>query len=161
MITGRLPVDPERAEAYNLPLIRSLLTEENLEWLRRLPSSRELWLGGRRILMCHGSPWDPLEEYIYPDFDGFERFAALDYDLVLLGHTHWPLVRRRGRTLVVNPGSCGQPRDRVPGASYARVDLDEMEAELRRADFEPYRLLAEAQLLGLPPKLIEYFGRPS
>ena len=38
-------------------------------------------------------------------------FAAEEQqlDLFLFGHTHRPLVDRRGRTLFLNPGSIGAP----------------------------------------------------
>ena len=161
MLVGRLPVAPERAEAYRLPFTRSVITPANRAWLEALPSRREIVLGGRSVLMCHASPWDDLEGYIYPDFPHFDRLALLGYDLVLLGHTHWPLVRRTGRVLVVNPGSCGQPRDRIPGASYARIDLTDMAAAPGRAAYDTSRLAAEVHRLGWPPKLLEYFGRPA
>ena len=40
-----------------------------------------------------------------------------------MGHTHIPLIRRVGDILVLNPGSCGQPRDYNPMPSYAVVEL--------------------------------------
>ncbi len=50
------------------------------------------------------------------------------FDLVVYGHTHEPLIRRAGKTLVVNPGEvCGW----LTGTPTAAVlDLSTMEAEI-------------------------------
>jgi protein phosphatase len=40
-------------------------------------------------------------------------------DVVLVGHTHAPFIRRIGESLVVNPGSLGQPKTGKPDACYA------------------------------------------
>ena len=36
-----------------------------------------------------------------------------------MGHTHTPFVRRVGETIIVNPGSIGQPKTGRPFACYA------------------------------------------
>jgi predicted phosphodiesterase len=41
--------------------------------------------------------------------------------LFVVGHTHWPLVRRLGHTLVVNVGAVGMPFDGDPRASYGQL----------------------------------------
>ena len=38
--------------------------------------------------------------------------------------SHWPFSRQVGGVIIVNPGSCGQPRDYIPGACYAWLDTD-------------------------------------
>ena len=40
-------------------------------------------------------------------------------DLLLVGHTHLPGMRKVGGTVIVNPGSLGQPRNGTPDATYA------------------------------------------
>jgi predicted phosphodiesterase len=42
--------------------------------------------------------------------------------LIVLGHSHYPMSHRIGKTLVVNPGSVGQPRNGEPGAHWAIFD---------------------------------------
>lgn len=52
------------------------------------------------------------------------------YDLVVYGHTHEPVVRQVGGTLVVNPGeTCGWLYGKP---SVALVDLDLLQAEIRQ-----------------------------
>lgn len=104
------------------------LSPMQLHWLENLPHPLRLQLGGCRILLCHGAPWD-LGCYIYPDatFSLLEKCAAQGDDLVILGHTHYAFKHRCGKTMVVNPGSVGQPRDRKPGAHWALLDTATLE----------------------------------
>jgi len=55
------------------------------------------------------------------------HFTAVD--ILILGHTHVPMVKRVGSTLVVNPGSIGESRSMEPGrpVSYAVLDTDSEE----------------------------------
>jgi protein phosphatase len=40
-------------------------------------------------------------------------------EVLLVGHTHTPFIRRIGNRVVVNPGSLGQPKTGKPDACYA------------------------------------------
>ena len=111
--------NPYAEEAVHIT--HRLLRGENRECLASLPESLEFALGGCRVAVYHGSPRDPLNEYIYPHTADLVLGSFLQQtrsDLLVLGHTHIPFIRRLGGRLVVNPGSVGQPRDRNPKASY-------------------------------------------
>jgi putative phosphoesterase len=110
MLLGALALDPARDEAYGLADVRARLSVADRELIEAWPERRELELDGRRILLVHGSPWQPLTGYVYPDSD-LEPFAEIKYDAVFMGNTHRPFVAHRGGTLVANVGSCGLPRD--------------------------------------------------
>lgn len=95
-------------------------------------------------LLVHGSPRDPITEYIFPEDvdvdpdkmdDIFSRFEGTCF----VGHTHLPGVFAEDMTFhtpvelggrytlgrekaVVNVGSVGQPRDGDPRACYVVVD---------------------------------------
>ncbi len=116
---------------------KSRLTEEHGAFLRALPTMIERSFGGLRFHVCHGSPWDHLEEYVYPDFSGFDRFACVDAEVIVLGHTHHALHRLVGDKIIVNPGSCGQPRDGSPGAPYAILDTKTRRVDFRNASCDP------------------------
>jgi putative phosphoesterase len=54
--------------------------------------------------------------------------ASGKYDLVVLGHTHKPVIEMKGRTLVVNPGECcGYLSGK---RTFAVLDTETMKAEL-------------------------------
>ncbi len=105
------------------PLTMELITPEDRRFLARLPVSRMATLEERRFLLVHATPRDPLDEYLGPDLDVWQRrLQGVDADVVCVGHTHQPFALQVGDTLVVNPGSVGQPRDGDPRASYAIIE---------------------------------------
>ena len=90
-------------------------------WLRALPFQRQLELGGRRLLLVHGSPRSDTDviKADTPDSDVREMIAGAQADVILFGHTHEPLDRTiRGRRLI-NPGAVGYPQGAEGGARYA------------------------------------------
>ncbi len=125
------------------------LTAGEVDYLASLPCDRTLDLGGHRVRFVHGSPWRPADEYVYPDDPALERFDAVDAELVIMGHTHRPLLRQRPGKTLLNVGSCGQPRDGDPRASFAVVELGEgrIHCELRRAEYDRAPLLEQCRQL--------------
>ena len=121
----------DRHAAY-LKKCQAEFAPELLDALATAPISLELDIAGARLFMVHASPWNPFEEYILPRSPKLPRFAQLPYDFVILGHTHVPMVECVDRVTVINPGSCSQPRDQDRRGSYAILDLERREVELRR-----------------------------
>ena len=129
--------------------------------------------------LAHGSPRQPVWEYILDPVTATLNFGAFDTVICLVGHTHIPAMyfmpegagdRRRcqvrapqlnrpvhlnsGRW-IVNPGSVGQPRDGNPEASYAMLDLDEKRWEFRRVRYPVEETQRRMREQGLPARLIE------
>ncbi|MBI4344842.1 MAG: metallophosphoesterase family protein, partial [Euryarchaeota archaeon] len=133
------------------------LTQDSLGYLRSLPRSYE-----NAIYMVHGSPKNPLEEYVYgdaPDYQLLEMFDHTRRDIIVLGHTHVPFIRRLGGRLVFNPGSVGQPRDGDPRASYAILDTEEREVEIDRVGYDIDAVARAILDRGLPqPLALRLYG---
>ena len=87
----------------------------NCDFLSDAPTEQLLVLGGKRILMCHGHTYRVKTSLLLAGFAAEEQ----QLDLFLFGHTHRPLVDRRGRTLFLNPGSIGD----AVRPSYATVTI--------------------------------------
>ena len=123
------------------------LDSKQLDELCTLPHSLELEIDGVRILLCHGAPWN-LDLYVYPDAEAevLSRCVSGNYDLVVTGHTHYPMLKEMGKTILVNPGSVGQPRDRKPGACWALFDTENRTVELHRESYDSSDLIRECQL---------------
>src|SRR5262245_1795229 len=143
-------------------LTRALLGPEDLRYLGALPVSRTVTLDGLRYLFVHASPRDPLDEYAPPDAEFWaRRLQNLDVDVVCVGHTHHPYTLSVEGTLIVNPGSVGQPRDGDPRASYAVIEGDSV--ELKRVEYPVEQTLEVIQASGLPARdkemLCEVFRR--
>jgi putative phosphoesterase len=121
------------------------LETEQLNLLCSLPHPLEISVEKCRIMLCHGAPWD-LNQYIYPDAESemLKRCAMQEYDLVVMGHTHYPMNAKIGKTLLVNPGSVGQPRNRQPGAHWALFDTESREVSMRCESYDAWPVIAES-----------------
>ena len=86
-----------------------------------------------------------------------KRFAA--FDLVLFGHTHFPLTCYCKDGILVNPGSCGFPIDVARMASYVVLDTKRGDVELKRFDFDRAGLLKDILRFHYPMKLHTYVSR--
>ncbi len=95
-----------------------------LAWLADQPIRRTVEFGGLRVLMVHSTPWDPRGAYVAPHSSDLARFAEADADVVMYGHTHAQMARHFGGTLVLNPGSTGDGRDRSNNRQLSCAVLD-------------------------------------
>lgn len=124
------------------------LSTAELDVLCGLPHPLPLVFDGRKVLLCHGAPHE-IDCYVYPDSDlaVLDGAALTEFDLVVTGHTHYPMQKTLGeKTLLVNPGSVGQPRNRVPGAHWAIFDTVSRDVEFRMEPYDPSALVRECEL---------------
>lgn len=108
---------------------------------------------GKKVLAIHGSLDDPFWGVIDSCSSRDERYAPYDY--VLSGHSHIPHLieefhaadapelRNRHRTVFLNPGSVGQPRNQNPRAQYMFWDPDTETVHFNSAAYD----IAEEQSL--------------
>jgi len=158
MLTGRLPLDPERDQAYRLAAARSRLSPRAIARIRRWPTRVELDVDGRHLLLVHGSPWDELGGYVYPD-SPLDDFAGLGVDAVLMGNTHRPFVAVAGETLVANVGSCGLPRDQGDLPSFGIYDTSTNDCHILRVQVDPDEVLAAAGLASAHESVVSCLQR--
>ena len=85
--------------------------QELVAWMREQPYRVEREIDGKRVMMTHGSPWEPWRDYHYPHEAVWSRARELECDTLIVGHTHFKMADRHGGVLVINPGSAGDPRD--------------------------------------------------
>lgn len=76
--------------------------DEGLDWATELPESLELDLAGVRLFMVHDAAHLPGD------------LAARGIHVAVCGHSHKPLVEPRAGLLLVNPGSAGPRRFKLP-----------------------------------------------
>jgi putative phosphoesterase len=109
---------------------------ENLAYMQRQPLNLDVQVNGKRLYMVHGSPWEPYNEYIYPNSPALTRLGRIGSDIIILGHTHYNMAVRAGRSLIVNPGSCGEARDHRNDfrLSYAVLDTGSEEVTFDHFD---------------------------
>lgn len=157
-LLGRLACKDESWKAYGLDVVDRIITVEHRAWLDTQPFQRELIVDGRTILLCHGSPAGP-EDYAYPNREDFSAFEVPGVDVVVMGHTHIPLVRHHAGRLLLNPGSCGQPRDYDPRAAFAILNTEGLSVELRRVPYDVDKTQRSVSDHGLPRMLADILTR--
>jgi putative phosphoesterase len=136
--------------AVTRPATVSAITADQRQYLATLPTSRMLTLDGKRYLLVHATPRDPMDEYAPADPAFWApRLAGLSVDFVCVGHTHQPYVLKVGDVTVVNPGSVGLSRDGDPRASYAVIE--DGEVELKRVEYPIERTVEAVQASALDP----------
>jgi predicted phosphodiesterase len=124
------------------------------------------------VQLFHGSPRDPVWEYVLSEPAARSALELTTSDIVLVGHSHIPIALKladgtlagglakggselelsEGRWLI-NPGSVGQPRDGDPRAAYLLLDLDARHAHFRRLPYDIEATQAEIRENGLPEDL--------
>ena len=130
------------------------LNEVDRRYLAGLPITKYLTLDGKRYLLVHATPRDPMDEFGPPDVDFWlRRLEGIDVDFVLCGHTHQPYILQVGKTTIINPGSIGLPRDGDPRASYAIIDNNAI--ELRRVEYPIDRAIESIRATDLPDRAKE------
>ncbi len=154
------------------------LSSENRAFISDLPTTVRI----DDFLLVHGSPREPIWEYLVDVRSARENFLGYAFNIALVGHTHLPLALEwleetrqarillpdgetplalSGRRLILNPGSVGQPRDGNPRASYAILDTEQMTWEFRRVAYAVEITQERMRARGLPQRLIDrlQFGR--
>lgn len=132
------------------------ITPQNLEFLSKSKSHKKYIFDNKKIALYHGSPWGM--EYIYPDYKEFSNFRSIDADVIIIGHTHHPFIHKVGKKLIINPGSCGQPRD-YNMASYAIYDTKTGKAMIYRVRYDIGRVAEAAKKVGFPQETIDILYR--
>ena len=125
----------------------SVLDEEQKAYLRNLPATAQREVDGKRFFLCHATPSDPLFRYgpREPAFWAGE-LAAVNADVLLVGHTHLPFILDVNGQRVVNPGSVGQPKHGRSEACYAVWEDGGITLKL-----QPYNVeTTVGRMLGLP-----------
>lgn len=169
---GKMSVETFNHEARQaVEWTQSVLTLENREFLLDRP---EVVIHGN-VTLAHGSPREPVFEYLLDVQSATENFAYFDNDFCFVGHSHLPImftspngitdtrlvfpppyttVQLKPRS-IVNPGSVGQPRDRDPRAAFALYDDVEYTWEHLRVDYDIQATQAAMRTVNLPERHIE------
>lgn len=137
---------------------KAQVSPENKAWLQKLPLQIRLEDQRPSLLLVHGSP-RKVNEYLYENRSkaSLERIASLaGTDLLLFGHTHFAYEKRVGKTLFVNVGSVGRPRDGDARAAYAWLTLGaRTHVEFRRVAYDVAAAASAVRRSGLPAEFAE------
>ena len=135
MALGEIAFTEERDKVYGMSGTMASLSPDEIVVMASWADGMEWVIDGRRLLLVHGSPWNRLEGYVYPDSDK-SRFAEVDADVVIMGHTHHPYVMGCFGKLLVNVGSVGLPRDVGHLSSVCILDTEDWSVQIFRIPFD-------------------------
>ena len=146
------------------------LTDELRDYLGGLELKLEL----DEFTVVHGSPRDPIWEYVVSTPAAVASFLHFDSYWCLVGHSHIPFICRPAENgavfldfpldtpvalgtdrLIVNPGGVGQPRDGDPRASYAVYDSEAGTVMHHRTEYDIPATQEKMRQHHLPEFLIE------
>ncbi len=130
------------------------ITYDNLEYLANLRDNLLLTVHGKRVAIHHGAPFNE-DFYLMPTNLDEELLNYDKADVLILGHTHVPVVVDYGDKAIINPGAVGQPRDGNPKASYALIDLKNWRFEIRRVEYNIEEVQRKTIDEGLPESLAD------
>ena len=150
---------------------RDTIDRTTRAWLSALPERHAI----DRMTLVHGSPRDPIREYVSDAGIALENLAVLETDFGLHGHTHVPVafclgladrlqvvapnrgdgIQLDGQRALINPGSVGQPRDGDPDASYLILDPDAATVTWHRVPYDIPAVQAAIRAAGLPHRLAD------
>lgn len=155
--------DVRRMEEMDLWCAEQLALED-LEFHRTFRPTLELDLGAGASLFCfHGSPssYDDIVTSTTPDEELVRMLGGREATVMAGGHTHVQIVRRYGRSLLLNPGSVGLPYEidlatgetrNPPWAEYAVATCVDgsLSVELRRTPVDLSAVVAAIRESGMP-----------
>jgi predicted phosphodiesterase len=144
---------------------RDALSDGARDFLSKLEPSAQR----EGVALFHGSPRDPVWEYVLSYEAAAEAIEDSPADVTLIGHSHLPIAIGEGELVgghagngvevelagrwLLNPGSVGQPRDGDPDAAWVLLDLAARHASFRRAKYDVEQTQAEMREAGLPDVL--------
>ena len=148
---------------------RATISAPSRAWLSSLPAT--LTIGA--CTLVHGSPRDPMWEYVTSMPVARANLAVMASRIGLHGHTHLPLawieedgavevispgdgsvLELRGRRVLANPGSVGQPRDGDTRASFMIVDTEADTISWHRTAYDVAGMQSKMRGAGLPSNLV-------
>jgi diadenosine tetraphosphatase ApaH/serine/threonine PP2A family protein phosphatase len=169
-VIGRMPFDTFNGDARrSLAWTEKALTAGSMNFLRSLPQSTKV---RGQATLAHGSPRDPLWEYVLNTLSARLNFDHFDTPWCFVGHSHIQCMFRLDETadrvvldtpkveialdltprMILNPGSVGQPRDRDPRAAYAIYDSEAHTWTPRRVAYNVPEVQARIRASKLPEK---------
>lgn len=131
----KLPVSYWTAIEQNTNQLQSQ-SQQAISWLNSLDCKAEFKSDNLMYHIYHGTPDDPLNGRFYPDNIHFYDWFPKDNSVIILGHTHYPIIRKlETGGIIINPGSVGQPRDGKIDPAWILIDEETMDINLMRFNY--------------------------
>jgi len=167
---GRMPLESFNGDARQaLVWQERVLSASSMTFLESLPQDAQTV---ENATLVHGSPRDPVWEYVLNTLTARLNFSAYETDFCFIGHTHvqsiFQMDEKKDRVsinippvgtpiqlsgrAILNPGSVGQPRDRDPRAAYGIFNTKTSVWEAQRVEYDIESVQARIRESKLPEK---------
>jgi len=167
--TGYSDFNNSAKEAVELNM--SLAGEEGRAYL----SSLKYKISENDLLFVHGSPRQPISEYLFIQEKIEKSMAIMKEKICFVGHTHQPIIYEQEKPgeghfyhvekdsevfelepelrYLVNVGSVGQPRDQNPRACVAYFDTKTYTLSYKRIEYNVAQTQEKMKSMGFPGQL--------
>lgn len=135
MLLGQLPLDEGRDKIYQLGHTAASFSQEQKEYISSWAEHISFEVDDKKYLLVHGSPFNHINGYIYPDTD-LNAFSEVDADVIVMGHTHHPFERMLGNKRLINTGAVGLPRDVGNLSCFCIIDTEPFHVQHVRIPFD-------------------------
>ena len=177
-VTGELDLHYFNEDARQaIQWTKGQLKEQDFGYLSRLKRKITIHKDYKDVLGVHGSPRQPLWEYIVDKQTAEEIFDRFDFGIYFIGHSHIAgyftfqrknkvvryfsaingaeIVIQKAYSYIINCGSVGQPRDRNPQASFAIFDTEQLKIHIIRINYPITKAQNKITKVNLPQFLAE------
>lgn len=150
---------------------KNMLSKNELDYLNSLKTSLSI----DNTLFVHGSPRDPINEYLFLFEKFIQMMSFFKEKICFIGHTHHPIIFEydinnnngcfyqsidifeldNSKRYIINVGSVGQPRDNNPNSCVVFFDSKYMTISFKRLPYNIEKTQKKMAELNLPEKLIQ------
>lgn len=161
--------DLNRDARAALEINKKLVSQEDIVYLKSLKSA----IQAEEAFFLHGSPRDPLNEYLFLAEKFEENINLFKGKVCFCGHTHQPMIFEWRKLddyhfdqsgeiynlepncrYIINVGSVGQPRDNNPMACVCFYDSKYNTVSMKRIAYDISAARDKMQKAGIPQQLV-------
>lgn len=152
---------------------KKLVKKSHIDYLKNFKTNLDINIEGfGNALLTHGSPSNPLYGYLYPWLSddnmikmlhrelrlksSENKVQKLAYDMYIIGHTHYQFMKKINNSIIINPGSAGEPRDNDYRAAYAIIDTETKNIILKRIKYNVNKVIKNLEDLKIPEPYLSH-----
>ncbi len=149
---------------------KKMLSKDELDYL----SSLKTTISENNLLFVHGSPRDPINEYLFLAEKFIQVMSFFKEKICFVGHTHQSIIfeydgknnanfyqsgdvfeLENDKRYIINVGSVGQPRDNNPNTCAVFFDTKYLTLSFKRLPYDINKTQKKMAELNMPEKLIK------
>ncbi len=132
------------------------VSDENRLFMQTFEDHLFIEKQGVLIQLVHGSPFSN-KQYVYEEDCQLQKeiVTAMQSDILVMGHTHYPYAKIVDDKLLVNAGSVGRAKDNDNRACYCIIDVENKQVTFPRLVYNYEQAVQEIEESELPNELAD------